>query len=176
MLAVGAAVAALGVPFGLLWAALAPDVPLRATEDGAIYADAQPEQLAAADGWFTILAVPFGVLIAIGVWLVARHARGLPALVALTIGAIGAGLIAWWLGRQLGLADFQATLAAAEAGADLTHPPDLRVADIRWWPPQLRGVPLVPALAAAASYTLMAAWSRYPTLRPDLHLAGAEPD
>lgn len=170
----------LGVPFGLVWAAVAPAVPVFLTEQGAIFGEPQPEQLAAADGWFAILAVPFGLLAAAGVWLAARRARGLPALVGLAAGMVGAGLLAWWLGRRIGLADYQATLAAAEAGANLARPADLTVADAGWWPPHVLGVVLVPALAAVAGYTLLAAWSRFPTLRPaedpPLGWTGAEPD
>jgi hypothetical protein len=176
MFLIVAAVAALGAPFGLLWSVVAPDVRVQVTERGPVFGEAQPEQLAAADGWFAILAVPFGVLVAVGVWLAARRlARGLPALVALTVGMVGAGLLAWWLGRRVGLAGYRETLAVAQPGADLTRPPDLAVVEVGWWPPHVLGVLLVPALAAAATYTLLAAWSRFPGLRP-LDLTGAEPD
>jgi hypothetical protein len=167
MLAIVAAVAALGVPFGLLWTAVAPDVPVIMTNGGPVYGEAQPEQPIAADGWFAILALPVGLLAAVGVWLLARPARGMPGLVALIAGAVGAGLVAWWVGRQIGLADFESTLAAAEAGARLDQPPDLGVVELGWWPPQVLGVFLVPALAAAATYTMLAAWSQFPSLRPE---------
>jgi hypothetical protein len=184
MLVIAIGVAVLGVPFGLVWAAFAPDVPILVTERGPVYAVPQPEQLAAADGWFAFLAVPVGILAAFGGWFVARRMRGAPAalgapgLVAVTVGAIGAALLAWWLGRHVGLSDYRETLAAAEAGSLLERPPDLRAGIVGWWPPRVLGVLLVPALAAAATYTLVAAWSPYPTLRRDepLDLAGAEPD
>lgn len=174
-LLIAAAVTLLGAPFGLLWAVLAPEVPVRMTEAGPAFGDPQPEQLAAADGWFAILAIPFGVLVAVAVWLAdRRRARGVPALLGLTVGMVGAGLLAWWLGRRVGLAGYRETLAAAQPGVDLTRPADLSVADASWWPPQVLGVVLVPALAAVATYTLLAAWSRFPGLRLDL--TGAEPD
>jgi hypothetical protein len=188
MLAVAAAVAGLGAPFGLLWSVVAPDVPVRVTDQGPAYGQAQPEQLVAADGWFAILAVPFGVLVAAAIWRLVRSARGTPGLVALTIGALGAGLLAWWLGRQVGLADYQTTLAAAETGAQFGRPADLGVAEVGWWPPRVLGVLVVPALAAAAMYTMLAAWSPFPSLQspgaptggrgsgPPLDLTGAEPD
>jgi hypothetical protein len=184
LLVIAIGVAALGVPFGLVWAWLAPDVPVLVTARGPVFAEPQPEQPVAADGWFAFLAVPVGILAAVGGWLVARRMRGAPAavgapgLVAVTIGAIGAALLAWWLGRHVGLSDYRETLAAAEAGVQLDRPPDLRAGIVGWWPPRVLGVLLVPALAAAATYTLLAAWSPYPTLRRDepLDLAGAEPD
>lgn len=171
-LAVALVVFGLGAPLGLLWALLAPDVPLRVTDAGPIYRDPQAEHLFAADGWFTLLAIPFGVLAAVGAWLAARSIRGAPGLVATTLGAVAAGVLAWWLGRQIGLSDYQATLAAAEAGADLGRPPDLKVIATGWWPPRVLGVLLVPAFAAAATYTLLAAWSAQPSLRPQAPPAG----
>jgi hypothetical protein len=161
------AVAALGIPFGLLWAALAPDVPVRMTDAGLAYVESQPEQVAAADGWFVLLAVPLGVLAAAGVWLLAPRARGPGGLTAATVGAVGAGLVAWWVGRQVGLAGYEAALATASPGQVLDRPADLRVVGTGGWRLLVTGVPLVPALAAAVTYTLLAAWSRFPTLRPD---------
>jgi hypothetical protein len=166
MLAIVVAVTLLGVPFGLVWAAVAPDVPVIATDGGAVYGVPQPEQPVAADGWFAILALPVGVIAAFGVWLAARRMRGARALVALIAGAIGTGLLGWWVGRQIGLADYRSTIAAAARGEHLDRPPDLEVVQLDWWPPQVLGVLLVPALGAAATYTLLAAWSRFPDLRP----------
>lgn len=175
LVAIVLATALLGVPFGLLWSVVAPDVPVRVTERGPVYADAQPEQPIAADGWFAILALPVGVVAATGVWLATRRrGRGIPALLALTAGMVGAGLLAWWLGRQVGLSGYRDALAAAPVGADLARPADLVVAGAGWWPPHVSGVLLVPALAAAACYAMLAAWSRHPDLQP-LDLTGAEP-
>lgn len=157
----------LGAPFGLVWTALAPAVPVRVIEGGTAFAESQPEQLVAADGWFAILAVPFGVLLAVAGWWAGKRVRGLVGLAALVLGAVGAALLAWWLGRSIGLGSYQAALAVAPPGEVLERPPDLAVADAGWWPPRVLGVLLVPALAAAATYTLMAAWSRFPSLRRD---------
>ena len=165
--AVGAAVAvaALGLPLGLLWSALAPDVPVLVTDGGLVFAEAQPEQPVAGDGWFVLLAVPFGALVAVVGWRL-RSVRGTAGLLALTVGALAAGPLAWWLGRRVGLADFEAAASAAPSGSVLGHPADLRVLEADWWPPTLSGVPVVPALAVAVTYTVLAAWSRYPSLRP----------
>lgn len=160
-----AVVAALGLPLGLLWSALAPDVPVLVTDGGLVFAEAQPEQPIAGDGWFVLLAVPFGVLVAVAGWAL-RPVRGTTGLLALTAGALAAGPLAWWLGRQVGLADFEAAAGAAAPGSVLGHPADLRVVEADWWPPMLSGVPVVPALAVAVTYTVLAAWSRYPSLRP----------
>lgn|SRR5690606_12930975 len=166
-LLITAAAAALGLPFGLVWTALAPEVPLRVTEAGLVYAEAQPEQVVAADGWYAVLAVPFGILLGVGAWLAGRRARGIPGLVALVVGALGAGMLAWWLGAQVGLDGYYASAAAADPGTVVGRPPDLSMAEAGWWPPRVTGLPLVPALTAAITYTLLAAWSHSPTLRPE---------
>jgi hypothetical protein len=164
---VAAAVAAAGLPLGLLWAWLAPDTPVRVAQDGLRYAEPQPEQVAAADVWFALLGLAAGVVVAVAAWVLVPRLRGPGALVAVVVGLVGAGLVAWWLGRQVGLAGYEAALAQAEPGTLLGRPPDLRVAGARWWPPGVGGVPLAPAMSAAITYTLLAAWSRYPALRAD---------
>lgn len=168
--------AALGLPYALIWALVAPDIPL-VKLDGVqllpqigpdvVPARAEPEEFIASDGWFVLLGVVFGVAAAAGVWRFARRARGPVVLAALAVGSVGAGLLAAWLGQRIGLADYRHALAAAPSGARLSHPPHLSVDDL----PRPFGVPLVAGLAAVVTYTLLAGWSRQPTLRPD-----AEPD
>jgi hypothetical protein len=160
-------VAAAGVPLGLLWSWAAPMVPVRVTAGGVSFAEQQPQQVAAADGWFALLGLAFGVLAAAGVWMLAPRLRGAAGLLGLSVGLVAAGLLAWWVGRQIGVAGYEAALAAAEPGTTLARPADLRVVSTGWWPPLVTGVPLIPALAAAVTYTLLAAWSRYPTLWPE---------
>ena len=160
------AVAVLGAPLGLLWSLIAPDVPVEVTSDGLVFAQSQPEQPVAADAWFVLLSVPFGALVAIAAWVVLPRIRGPVGLLALTVGGLAAGPIAWGLGRRVGLGAFEAAAAQAPPGTQLGRPADLRVLEVEWWPPMVAGVPVMPALAAAATYTLLAAWSPYPTLRP----------
>ncbi|GGJ85780.1 hypothetical protein GCM10010123_14270 [Pilimelia anulata] len=167
--AVLAVLAVLGAPLGLLWRALAPDVPLRMTEDGPILTSPQPEQFVAADGWFALLGVAFGVLAAVVVWAWLRRYRGAIQLAAVVLGAVAAGLIGWWVGRQLGLAAYRDLIDTAAAGTLLEKPADLRASEITRLGgllPVVRGDVLAPALGAAVVYTLLAGWSRYPGLRP----------
>jgi hypothetical protein len=160
-----AAIVAAGVPFGLLWAAIAPDVPVAITDDGPVLGEPQPEQFIAADGWFALLGLAFGALAALAAWAFARRTRGPVVLLAVAVGTVVASLIAWWVGRRLGLAEYERLLDAAAAGQRLGKPGDLRGTEARWWPPMLRGDVLVPAFAAVGLYTLLAGWSRYPALR-----------
>ncbi|MBO4206033.1 DUF2567 domain-containing protein [Micromonospora echinofusca] len=181
----GLALTVLGVPLGLLWYALAPRVPVVRTADGAVLAEPQPEQFIAADGWFSLLGLGFGVLAAIGVWLLLRRVRGPLGLVVAVLGSVGAALVAWRLGRQIGLADYQRLLAAAEVGQALEKPADLRAGGVEWLLgviPTIQGDVLVPAFAAAVTYTLLAGWSQWPSLRPETEpqpwvpMAGPDPE
>ncbi|MEV4492000.1 DUF2567 domain-containing protein [Micromonospora coxensis] len=164
---------ALGVPLGLLWAAVAPDTPVVKTADGAVYGQPQPEQPIAADGWFSLLGLGFGVLAAIGLWIVLRRRRGPAVLGASALGALGAALVAWQVGRRVGLGGYQRLLADAPEGTAFGKPADLRAGGIEWVfgvLPVPFGDVLLPAFAAAVTYTLLAGWSRWPSLRPEPEL------
>jgi hypothetical protein len=181
-LAVAAAVAVLGAPLGLLWTAVAPDVPVQVVPRGVAPTGAQPEEFFAADGWFLLLGAAFGVLAAVAAWFLLRRQRGPVVLAALTVGAIGAGLLAWWVGHRIGLADYREQVRDSAVGTDLARPPDLRAKELGWWfgfIPRVQGSLLIPAIAVAVSYTMLAAWSRYPSLRrgePEPGEAGAVQD
>jgi hypothetical protein len=85
------------------------------------------------------------------------------------LGTIGAALLAWQVGRRIGLADYERLLDTAPPGHTFTKPPDLRSGEIDWlfgFLPVIKGSLLLPAFAAAVVYTLLAGWSRYPGLRP----------
>ena len=74
---------------------LAPDTPVLKTAEGAIYAEPQPEQPIAADGWFSLLGLGFGLLVALVLWFVLRRRRGpvgLLAAVARRVGRRAGGL------------------------------------------------------------------------------------
>jgi hypothetical protein len=166
--AVAAGVAALGVPLGWLWAVLAPNVPVQVVDGGVVPTEAEPEEFFAADGWFVLLGVAFGLLAAAAVWFLLRRYRGPVVLAALAVGAVGAGLLAWWVGRQIGLSGYREQVFQAAVGTDLGRPPDLRAKELGWWfgfIPRVQGDLLVPAVAAAVGYTMSAAWSRDPSLR-----------
>jgi Protein of unknown function (DUF2567) len=168
--AVGLAVAALGAPLGLLWSAIAPDVPVVKTEEGGVLADPQPEQFIASDGSFAFLGLAFGVLAAVVVWLVLRRYRGPLGLVAVVLGAVAAGLLAWGIGRQIGLEEYRRALESAPVGATLSRPPDLRAAGfprLYGLVPTIQGDVLLPAFGASVTYTLLAGWSKSPSLRPE---------
>ncbi|MFI7605148.1 DUF2567 domain-containing protein [Micromonospora sp. NPDC049366] len=164
----GLVLTVLGVPFGLLWAAVAPETPVIKAPDGALYAQPQPEQPIAADGWFSLFGFGFGVLAALALWIVLRRWRGPVGLVTAVLGALAAGVVAWQVGRRIGLGTFERLLATAPDGQPFAKPADLRAGELSGVldvvpVPQL----LLPAFGAAIMYTLLAGWSRWPSLRPE---------
>jgi hypothetical protein len=162
--------AVLGAPLGWLWSALAPAVPLVKTEGGAALTDPQPEEFVAADGWFTLLGLGFGVLAAIVVWALVRRHRGPYVLLGVAVGTVGAALMAWWLGGLIAQNNFDELLASAPVGTPLSRPAELRAGGFEWlWGviPTLQGDVLLPAFGAVVTYTLLAGWSRFPSLVPE---------
>ncbi|MDR7278144.1 DUF2567 domain-containing protein [Catenuloplanes atrovinosus] len=169
---IGAAllITALGLPLGLLWAVLAPDVPVVQGENGPLLTSAQPEQFVAADAWFTFLGIAFGILITVAAWFALGRYRGAIALAAVTLGTIGAALLASWAGGKVGLGEYERLKTTAAIGEHFTKPAELRAGDVHLFLgflPGIRGDLLAAPLAAAATYTLLAGWSRWPSLRPE---------
>ena len=168
---VGVVVAALGVPLGWLWAALAPRIPIVRVEGGFTYAQSEPEQVVAADGWFMLLGAAAGIVLAVAVWLLLRRWRGPVMAIGLVLGSLGSAWLAWWAGRHVGLAEFERARGTVAVGTRLLAPLGLRTTDFlaaHPWDPRLTGVMAVQALAAAFVYTCCAGWSRYASLRgPD---------
>ena len=160
----------LGLPLGLLWASVAPSIPVRKTEEGAVLTNPQPEEFIAADGWFSVLGLGFGVLAAIALWLLLRRYRGPSSLLVLALGGVGAAIVAWQVGRRIGLAEYQRLLETAPVDKLFNKPPDLRAGAVEWlygWIPTVQGDLLLPAFGAVVTYTLLAGWSRWPGLRPE---------
>ena len=170
---------ALGVAAGQVWRLVAPRVPIVKLERGFAYADGQPEQAVAADGWFGLLGIVAGVLAAVMAWQVLRHRRGVAVLTALVVGSLLGGWFGWWLGARLESAAFEARAAATPVGATLDAPLSLRVTNVdreHPWPvgirdqrvtPNTTGVIVAQALAAAFTYTVLAAFAVDPDLRPN---------
>ncbi|GGM38450.1 hypothetical protein GCM10011608_23890 [Micromonospora sonchi] len=160
----------LGAPLGLLWAVLAPATPVIKTAEGAVYGQPQPEQPVAADGWFSLLGLGFGVLAALAVWFVLRRRRGPVGLVTVVAGGLAAALVAWQVGRRVELGTYHRLLETAPDGTAFTKPADLRAGGIELVfgvLPVPYGNVLLPAFGAAVAYTLLAGWSRWPSLRPE---------
>ncbi|MFG2792344.1 AAA family ATPase [Streptomyces sp. NPDC048419] len=98
-------VAVAGALLGVLWWWLAPHVPLVADvvdKRWIVYlSDSEGEQAIGVDGTFTLLAVGFGVVSALAVFLWRRRG-GVPLVVALGVGGLLGSLLAWKVGVWLG--------------------------------------------------------------------------
>lgn len=118
-----------GVLLGLLWLWLSPRVPLVGDASGKnwiVYIkDTEGEQAIGVDGTFTLLALAFGVVSAVVVFLLRRRG-GVPLVVALTVGGVLGSLLAWRLGVWLG--PEKDVLAHARAvGKGVTFPAPLKL-------------------------------------------------
>ena len=157
-----AAVLVLGGPLGLLWAWLAPDVPVIDTGQSIVVNDPSPEEYVAADGWYTLLGLGFGLLVAVVAWLALRRDRGPYLLLGVVAGTLGAGyLVGPWIGEMIGRGAYDQWRETATQGATFLAPPEVHST----------GPMLVPAFAAAIALTLLAGWSN----DPDLDEPGAKP-
>ncbi|MFG2677949.1 AAA family ATPase [Streptomyces sp. NPDC048392] len=123
------AVALSGALLGVLWWKLAPSVPLvggLVDDSWVVYLkDSEGEQAIGVDGTFTLLALAFGALSAVVVFLLRRRG-GVPLVVALGVGGLLGSLLAWRLGVWLGPA--QDVIAhAKEVGKGVTFPAPLKL-------------------------------------------------
>ncbi|MFJ5777282.1 AAA family ATPase [Streptomyces sp. NPDC093094] len=123
------ATAVCGVLLGLLWNWLAPQIPLIGdAADGrwVVYVkDTEGEQAIGVDGTFTLLALAFGAVTALAVFLWRRRG-GVPLVVALGVGGLLGSLVAWRLGVWLGPAD-DVLAHAKEVGKGVTFSAPLKL-------------------------------------------------
>ncbi|MGW1254251.1 AAA family ATPase [Streptomyces sp. NPDC002513] len=110
------ALALAGVLLGVLWPWLSPRVPLvgdMVDNAWVVYLkDTEGEQAIGVDGTFTLLALGFGVISALVVFLL-RKRGGVPLVAALALGGLLGSLLAWRVGVWLGPS--QNVLAHAKA-------------------------------------------------------------
>lgn len=121
-----AAVTLGGVLLGVLWWWLAPRVPYVGNvvgDDWVVYLkDSEGEQGIGVDGTFSLLALGFGAVSALAVFLVRRRG-GVPLVVALAVGGLLGSVLAWRLGVWLGPAtDLIAQARSAGKGVTFDAP------------------------------------------------------
>jgi hypothetical protein len=103
-----AAVAVLAGAIGALaWWALAPRPQVVVRSGNAYFVDPDPEQFAAADAWFGVIALVLGVVAGIVVWRLGRR-DPLATVIGLAAGGLVASLVMRVLGQWLGRVDVAA--------------------------------------------------------------------
>ncbi|MBZ6194970.1 AAA family ATPase [Streptomyces olivaceus] len=118
-----------GALLGVLWWKLAPSVPLvGSVVDGRWFVylkDSEGEQAIAVDGTFTLLALAFGALSAVVLFLLRRRG-GVPLVAALGVGGLLGSLLAWRLGVWLGPTE-DVIAHAKDVGEGVTFTAPLRL-------------------------------------------------
>ncbi|MEV0095655.1 hypothetical protein [Streptomyces sp. NPDC050738] len=123
---VAVAVAVLGVLLGVLWAWLAPKVPLVSDGKAVFLKNSESEEAIGADGTFLLLALGFGVVTAVAVFLFRRRG-GIALVLGLAVGGLLGAVLAWRVGLVLGPSD-DVVAAALKAGKGVTFDAPLKLA------------------------------------------------
>lgn len=174
-------IAALGFPLGWLWSSIAPWLPVQLSGGAAYYADPEGEQRAAQEGWFIVLSIVAGIVLAIVVFLVLRRFRGSVTIAALGIGSLACGWLAWRFGHNIGRGHALAEVRAGKDGQIIQFPVDLRIKNSGniafWhgWLPYIGGDVVYLAVTALLTYIVMVGFSVSPSLGVHRGAVGSEP-
>ncbi|MFI9295020.1 DUF2567 domain-containing protein [Streptomyces gardneri] len=92
---------AVGALLGVLWLWLAPRVLLISDGKGVYLRDSEGESAIGVDGTFVLLALAFGAVAALVVFLL-RRKGGVPLVLGLALGGVLGSLVAWGVGTSFG--------------------------------------------------------------------------
>jgi hypothetical protein len=167
VLGIGLAFLVAGLLHGLLWSWLAPGARIQVSADGGYRYLAASFDLAdfTAIAIFLLLGIVLQVAVAVGAWQ-ARRDRGPRMLATVTVGAVGASVIAWGLAHLLAGGTTE-LVAAVHAGT--TAVVTVAPTPGPWW------FGVLPAGLAVGTYTLLAAWHGSPDLGAGSVLATVPP-
>jgi hypothetical protein len=136
-----------GLPVGVVWWLVAPLVEVQKRADGLYRVSGEgDESVIAADGWFALLTVVAGILVALTVYVRTRPGRVGP-LVAVVVGGFAGAVVAWQVGHLLGPGSLEATARGLAAGTRFQGPLDVSA----------YGVLLAWPMAAVITYFAIAA-------------------
>ncbi len=138
----------LGIVMGVVWSLITPDLTFVVAKGGGVFATgATNDDWFSADGWFAILGVVVGVLMAAVAWWRVR-AHPVAALMGILIGGVAAALAAWWVGGFMG-PDDPGSLTHAEVGSTVVAQLGLRAT----------GVLVIPALVGVFLFVMLATFT-----------------
>jgi hypothetical protein len=172
---------ALGFPAAMLWQIVTPRVEFVVLEVGWASIETYPSAYVEGDLVFAGIGLVLGILAAIFSWTSMRDRRGPLMLLGLVIGSIGCQVVAWKIGANE-WQRFWDSVERAPVGAHMWRPPSvlftgldpaaawaaLKVGNFTSALDALQlGALAVMALAATFTYTVIAGWSRRPSLRTD---------
>jgi hypothetical protein len=153
-LLVALAVTSAALPTAAVWWLLAPVPRLTRIGDEALLAESQGEYAVAADGWFALCTATAGLVCAVAVFAMIRHAR-VGALAGLTLGGLLAAVLTWRLGIWLGPSPAKDMFVDVADGASFDGPLALAA----------KGVLLAWPLASVIAYFALAAGLEPPARR-----------
>jgi len=110
---------------GVLWWFLAPLPRIAKRADGLYRVGGEGNEAAiAADGWFALLTLVTGIVVALVVYLRTRPGS-VPPLLGLAVGGLLGSVVAWRVGALLGPGPIESTADALAVGARFDAPLDV---------------------------------------------------
>jgi hypothetical protein len=102
---------------GLVWAAVAPRPLLQEIARGeAEVVNAETAAFIVADAWFALITAVGGLITGVLGYRILVRRAGAAATAGLVLGAVGAALLALWVGDNIGLSTYNHLLAASANG------------------------------------------------------------
>lgn len=136
-----------GAALGVMWAALAPRVPLIVRPDAAYPQGYQPEGFLAADLAFGALALVAGILVTIGLAYMRREHLASVFVAALLAGVLGTAAM-WFVGTRVGSVDIEGLIATTSEEIVVDAPLELTLPGMfLMWPLAASGVVCILALS-----------------------------
>ena len=124
-----------GALVGFVWQAISPSVRYVIFDGKPVLADPETQALISSDGRYVVLTALAGVVCGAAVYLAAGRGTDMAMAAGLALGGIGAALLAWRVGHQIGLPAFQHAVRGAKDGAFVTEPANLHATGaLVFWP------------------------------------------
>lgn len=142
-LGIGVAGIVMGVVVGALWRWISPAIQGVISQGSAYYAAPEGKTFIAQDGWFALLALCAGVLLAVAAFVRCRATGSLGAILGLGAGGVGGGYFAAWFGTYIGPGhgSIQRAVQGVAENATFDLPMQLRSTGVIWlWPAAAAGL------------------------------------